>query len=177
MLKGCTVTTGALGLAGAAILLAGCGKQEDASYTSSSRSEAAATALKTPLPPAPAWASSALGRPISALVKGSTTCKGAVDVVDKHGAHGLVGYEVQGWAWDVQGKAAPARILLTDASTHVIGTGEVDRDRPDVPKAQADVKSSKVGWTLVTRATGGLGNVVGLTGAGALCTIGPAQLS
>ena len=172
------LAAGVLGFAGSALLLAGCGKPEGTAYTSASKSDVSSAALTKPLPPAPAWAASALGQPVSALVKGSTTCKGAVDVVLKHTpAKGAAGYEVQGWAWDTQGKAPPVRILLTDPTTRVIGTGQVDRDRPDVPQALVDVKTPKVGWTVVTRAAGGLANVVGLTASGALCTIGPAQLS
>ena len=80
-------------------------------------------------------------------------------------------------AWDVQGRQAPARVLLTDAGSKVIGAGEINRDRPDVRKGQPEVKSSKVGYTLVTHATSGVASVVGVTGKGALCVIGPAQLS
>lgn len=178
MLKPCTLAMAALGLAGAATLLAGCGKAENSAYTSSPRDQESQAALSQPLPPAPAWASEVLGRPVSAVAKGSTTCKGAVDVVDKHApAKGPAGYEIQGWAWDTQGKAAPVRILLTDPGARVIGAGVINRDRPDVPKALVDVKTSKVGWTLVTRATGGMGAVVGMTSTGALCSIGPASLS
>jgi hypothetical protein len=166
-----------LGAAGAAVLLSGCGKPENSAYTSKSQDAAQMAALKTPLPSSPAWAAAVIGRPVSSIAKGQANCRGAVDVTLKHAAGGRTGDEIQGWAWDLQGKQAPVKILLTDPSAKVIGAGEINRDRPDVPKAVSDVKTSKVGYTLVTRSTAGVGSVVGVTSTGALCNIGAAQLS
>lgn len=162
--------------AAAAALLAGCGKPENSAYTSKPQDEAQTAALKTPLPAAPSWAASVIGRQVSSIAKGQATCRGAVDVTMKHGSGGRVGDEIQGWAWDMKGKQPPVRILLADPGAKVIGAGDVNRDRPDVPKAVTEVKTSKVGYTLVTRATAGVASVLGVTSTGALCTIGAAQL-
>jgi hypothetical protein len=160
-----------------ASLLTGCGKPENSAYTQNYVSPEQEAALKTPLPPGPAWAGTVVGRPVSAIAKGTAACKGAVDLTLKHAAGGRVGDELQGWAWDPQSKAAPTRVLLTDASAKVIGAGEVDRDRPDVQRAVPAIKTPRVGWTVITRATAGVANVVGVLASGALCTIAPAQLS
>ena len=160
----------------AVLLLAGCGKSEDASYTTRAQDAAVQAALNTPLPPSPAWAASVLGRPLSAVAKGATTCKGAVDVTMKHaGARG--GNEVQGWSWDEKARQPPARILLVDAASKIVGAGEINRNRPDVPKALAEVKSAKVGWTAITHSVSGVASVMGLSSTGAMCAIGTAQLS
>jgi hypothetical protein len=164
-----------VGVAAVTVALAGCGKPENSAYTQSAQNDQ--VALTTPLPAAPAWAGEVLGKPVSSVVRGATTCKGAVDVTDRHNSKVAPGDEIQGWAWDVQGKSAPARLLLTDGSAKVIGAGVVNRNRPDVPKALPEVKTPMVGWTVVTRSTSGVANVVGVSASGALCTIGSAQLS
>jgi hypothetical protein len=161
----------------AAGLLAGCGKPENSAYSQTYVSPEQEAALKVPLPPAPAWAGTVVGRPVSSVAKGTAVCKGAVDVTLKHAAGGRVGDEIQGWAWDTQSKSAPVRLLLTDPSAKIIGAGEVNRDRPDVQRAVPGVKTPRVGWTVITRVTAGVANVVGVLPSGALCTIAPAQLS
>jgi hypothetical protein len=155
-------------------VLGGCGKPENSAYTMSASTPAATTSA--PLPAAPDWAAGVLGRPVSSFAKGSTVCRGAIDVTTKHVGKSP-GDAIEGWAWDTGAKAPPDRLLLADASAKVIGVGQITRTRPDVPKAVPEVKSPQVGWTVVTRSTKGVGSVLGLSRAGALCTIGPAQLS
>jgi hypothetical protein len=52
-----------------------------------------------------------------------TRCRGGVDQVAAVGASDPRGWRVSGWGWDAERRSVPARIVIADASGHIIGYG------------------------------------------------------
>jgi len=134
------------GLALLGPILAACGDKDD--------NTPAATSSAAPLPAPPAWASAYIGKTQSDF-QTSKDCQGAFDIVSARHTGTDPGVEVQGWAWLTQQNAAPDKIIFVGPSGPVIGAAEINMDRPDVPKAIDTIKTSKVGWHGVVKATDG----------------------
>jgi hypothetical protein len=162
--------------AGVALLvlatLSGCnGKPEEGSGPGSD-----AELLKTPAPPYPAFAAGMVGKPLSMVSKGSTTCKGKVDMVTAKHSGARKGSEVQGWAWDEAGAKPFDRVVFTDPSGTVIGAATVSVVRKDVPGAMKEITNPNVGWTGVIGRLDGTFRAVGLSANSAACTFDTSSL-
>lgn len=161
----------------ALLLLAGCGKPEDArGYTGSVTSTADTEEVKTPAPPVPAWAAPLMGHSVREASKGTAVCKGMLDTVTRRHTGARKGSEIEGWGWDEHGAMPLARVLFTDAGGKVVGGATVGNPRPDVPKAMPEVKTPKVGWRGVADVVSDQVQAVGVTAAGGTCVLGETNL-
>jgi hypothetical protein len=146
--------------------LSACGKPEN--------DGAAVNALKTPLPPYPAWSVAMIGKPLASVVHGKADCMGVFDDVLASHAGAKPGSEVGGWAWDKTAKKGVQHILIVDLDDHIIGAAEGGLRRPDVPPNMPGVTSEFVGWRGVTEATTGTALAVGLAANGGQCALAKA---
>ena len=151
--------------------LAGCnGKPEDTGQGAASED------VKTPAPPYPAWATAMLGRGLKEVTRGTTSCKGQIDVVSVKHTGVRPGSEIEGWAWDEKGAQPIAKVLFTNQNDRVIGAADGGRPRPDVKAALPEVKTVAVGWKGVAGATSGDVTAIGMTGGGASCVLSSTSL-
>ena len=167
-----------LALAAVAGLVAACnGKPEDMGYTGGDTQAASPTKqTKSPLPPYPGWAQAMIGHRLSDVAKATSPCQGALDLVSTRHVGAHPGVELLGWGWDQQGKRPPAHVVFTDMNGTIVGAGDIDRQRIDVPKAIPGVTTAQVGWTGQAGVVSGELNAIGLTSAGTSCVLGVTTL-
>ncbi len=157
----------------AAAALAGCnGKPED-----TGQGDSAETAdSKSPAPPYPVWAGPMIGKGLTTVTRGTTVCKGQVDLVSRKHTGVRPGSEIEGWGWDVQGARPLARVLFTDPNDRVVGAANVGAPRPDVVANMPEVKTPAVGWKGVAGTTSGPVTAIGLDAGGASCVLSSVEL-
>ena len=157
-----------------ALTTAACnGKPEQDSYTAAEESAVPTVGTtKAPMPAYPDWAGAMIGRSLKDAARPGGVCKGALDVVSSKYVGARPGVTVEGWGWDETGARPLARVLLVDPTGRIVGAGVVGALRSDVPKVVSEVKTPAVGWKGVAGVTAGELQAVGVTAAGASCTLG-----
>jgi hypothetical protein len=158
----------------AAAALAACGPS---GKTGQAPARPAAPKVAGPLPALPAWASAYMGRRLSDIGPQSDACLGNTDAVRRVYAGPPAGAAIVGWGFDSHGGQRVDRVLLTDADLRVVGAGEGGRDRPDVPRAQPQIKDPSTGWRALSTATSGPVLAFALIDGGrTICPLGAAEL-
>ncbi len=153
--------------------LAGCnGKPEDTGENAASD----ATTFKTPAPPYPAWAMGMIGKNLSEVGHGATTCKGQIDTVSAKYTGARPGSLIEGWAWDEKDAKPVDKVLFADSSNRIVGAAVEGNARADVKAALPEVKTVAVGWKGVAGMTSGQVTAIGLTDRGASCVLSSTAL-
>jgi hypothetical protein len=161
------------------LLVAGCGKPEDArGYMPSLASSSAASAVqvKTPAPPVPAWATPLMGHNYRQASKGTAVCRGVLDDVTARHTGPHPGSEIEGWGWDERGAKPLDKVLFITAAGNVIGGADVGVVRIDVPKVFPEIKTPKVGWKGVADVISDQVQAIGVTADGDTCLLGQTDL-
>jgi hypothetical protein len=117
-----------------------------------------------------------MGKDFSVLARSPGKCTGKVDLVSERHIGANPGSEIEGWAWDLDGKRPVSRVLLLDQSNRVVGAADAGRLRPDVPKAIKDVTTPAVGWKGVAHLTSGVVTAAAITADNTSCIIGSIDL-
>jgi hypothetical protein len=130
--------------------LAGCGRPD---FSEAPVSTPPVTTA--PAPSLPAWAQGLLGKGVRDVFPQVASCAGSVDRVDLRFEGPVPGSRIIGWAWDLERKSAPPRIVLADKQFRIVGAGETGLPRPDVVQARPDITSPTTGWQAQTPNLGG----------------------
>ena len=153
--------------------LAGCnGKPEDTGQSAASD----ATIVKAPAPPYPAWATAMIGKNLSEVGHGTTTCKGQIDTVSAKYTGARPGSLIEGWAWNEKDVKPMDEVVFVDSSNRIVGAAVEGAPRTDVKAAVPEVKTVAVGWKGVAGMTSGQVTAIGLTDRGASCVLSSTAL-
>jgi len=106
----------------------------------------------------------------------SKACLGHFDMISLVHKGDHPGYEVYGWAWDVDAAAPAARVIIADSTGRIVGAGEGGVNRPDVPKVLPKVTSVATGWRGLVAARGGKVTALAVLKSGKQCDAGSLQL-
>lgn len=86
------------------------------------------------------------------------------------------GVTIVGWGWAPDLQKPPARIVLVDAGSRIVGGGESGLERLDVPIALPQITSNWTGWWALTSAPHGVVEAYGVLPDGRVCSLGHLEL-
>lgn len=124
----------------------------------------------------PAWAVSLMDKELAVVFPKEGACKGNIDALDQFVERPEPGATLNGWAWNMAAGAPVDRIVFADDEGIIVGAGAGGFERPDVPKAIAEVTTPKVGWRgFATRQQGAV-RAFGVVSEGTICNLGRLEL-
>lgn len=126
---------------------------------------APATPVSTdPAPAVPAWAAAMIGKPVAELFPTAIDgCIGSADVIGRRYTAPRSASRIDGWAWNVTGKAPFEHLVVADTAGVIVGAGMTQTERPDVLAARTDIVTDLVsGYQVVTPGDQGVVSIYGI---------------